>query len=398
MKPKVSVIIPTFNRANLIPVAIKSVINQTYHAFELIIVDDGSIDNTKEVVSSLRKDERIRYIWQENQERAVARNTGITASRGEYISFLDSDDEYLPNKLTAQISVLEENPDIGIVFGGCIESDETGEYSREIKPWIYHPSPEYSLKEWLFSSPIYFSVSMVRRTCLERTALFDPQIKRAEDIDLMFRLIYSGCKPAWVKEPVWKFKPHIQEPVLYRENYLKIIEKAYNIPGMEEKLGINKAQACAYAYISSAYYAFLSSDLSEGKTALAASADLDPSLAEYSDSRIVTKLVEGAWSAITDNPVLFIQEVFINLPDSLNNVRARRNWAYSRAWMSEAIRSYRNNHPKEARRAVLKAISNDPKLLFNRGMLAILGNSTFNLGKPARLRDRSRQPSESKEL
>lgn len=93
-----SIIIPTYNRASFLPRAIESVLAQIYENWELIVVDDGSNDNTREVVASF-KDERIRYIYQENQERSAARNTGINNAVGEWICFLDSDDEYLPNHL-----------------------------------------------------------------------------------------------------------------------------------------------------------------------------------------------------------------------------------------------------------------------------------------------------------
>jgi len=97
--PTISVIIPTYNRANFIDVAIKSVLNQSYQDFEIIIVDDGSTDNTEEIVKNFN-DFRINYFFHKfNQGISAARNTGIKACQGKYIAFLDSDDEWLPEKL-----------------------------------------------------------------------------------------------------------------------------------------------------------------------------------------------------------------------------------------------------------------------------------------------------------
>ena len=97
-KPFFSIIIPSYNRAHVLPVTIKSVLHQTYKNWELIIVDDGSIDNTKEVVEKIN-DTRVRYIYQENAERSAARNNGIRNAKGDWICFLDSDDSYKKNHL-----------------------------------------------------------------------------------------------------------------------------------------------------------------------------------------------------------------------------------------------------------------------------------------------------------
>jgi glycosyltransferase involved in cell wall biosynthesis len=115
--PTVSIIIPTYNRSRLLARAVKSVLNQTYQNFELIIVDDASTDNTEEVVGSFN-DERIKYVRHEkNKGEAVARNTGIKAARGEYIASHDSDDEWLHEKLAKRIRAFENcSPEIGVVY------------------------------------------------------------------------------------------------------------------------------------------------------------------------------------------------------------------------------------------------------------------------------------------
>ena len=105
--PFYSVIIPTYNRAKLISEAIKSVLEQTFKDWELIIVDDGSTDNTKETVQKFY-DERIKYHYQENQERSAARNTGIDLATGDYLCFLDSDDYYLENHLQSFKKVIDK--------------------------------------------------------------------------------------------------------------------------------------------------------------------------------------------------------------------------------------------------------------------------------------------------
>lgn len=115
---KVSVIIPTYNRAKYLPDAISSILNQTYQDFEIIIIDDGSIDNSKEIVSDFQKrDRRIKYFYQENKGVACSRNKGCMEAQGEYIAFLDSDDRAVLNRLKEQVKILDKNTKVDLVYG-----------------------------------------------------------------------------------------------------------------------------------------------------------------------------------------------------------------------------------------------------------------------------------------
>ena len=116
MKRKVSVIIPTYNREGILGRSIESVLNQTYTEFELIIVDDGSTDNTRQLVENIHDDRISYYYVKNNSGAAAARNYGIERAEGEYIAFQDSDDYWHSDKLEKQMKVMESNPDIGFVF------------------------------------------------------------------------------------------------------------------------------------------------------------------------------------------------------------------------------------------------------------------------------------------
>ena len=117
--PEVSVILATFNRQNLVGRAIQSVLLQDFPGFELIVVDDGSTDQSAEVISALRlKDSRVSYIFQQNQGLASARNTGVAAAKGRYVTFLDSDDEYHGSHLRLRKARLDANPHVMMLHGG----------------------------------------------------------------------------------------------------------------------------------------------------------------------------------------------------------------------------------------------------------------------------------------
>ena len=126
--PKVSVIIPTYNRADLLPRAVKSALSQTYDDYEILIVDDCSTDHTRETVSAW-DDERVRYTRHtENRGQSGALNMGIHNASGQYIAFLDDDDEWVPTKLEKQVAVLESSdPKVGLVYGWLDQvNDEAG--------------------------------------------------------------------------------------------------------------------------------------------------------------------------------------------------------------------------------------------------------------------------------
>src|SRR5438128_339141 len=117
--PKVTVLIPSYNAAHFLPISIESALSQSYQDFEIIIIDDGSNDHTKAVVQSFidQYPHKIRYFWQENKGLAVARNTGLAESQGEYVALLDADDRWLPCRLQEEVGVLDADNTVGLVHG-----------------------------------------------------------------------------------------------------------------------------------------------------------------------------------------------------------------------------------------------------------------------------------------
>jgi glycosyltransferase involved in cell wall biosynthesis len=172
LSPKVSVIIPTYNRSELVERAVKSVLCQTYTDYEIIVVDDGSTDDTRFNLQSYP----VRYIRQNNSGSASARNRGIRESKGKYIAFLDSDDWFLPDKLARQVEVMEGNPD-------CVLSHTS--YYRCGQHWKVINSGAFTGNVWpqiLINCPIAVPTVMVRRDCLEGNGF--KEIKSAYDLIL----------------------------------------------------------------------------------------------------------------------------------------------------------------------------------------------------------------------
>jgi glycosyltransferase involved in cell wall biosynthesis len=184
--PTVSVIIPTHNRAHLITKAIKSVLNQTYQEFELIVVDDASTDNTEEVVKSF-SDNRIRYIPQKtNLGGSAARNTGIKAAKGEYIGFLDDDDEWLTEKLQKQINKFQKLPDdFGLVYTGQVVVSE----KRRESLYSLIPKLRGNVYNNLLGSCILGSATpIVKKRCFKKAGFFDETLPSCQDWDMWIRI------------------------------------------------------------------------------------------------------------------------------------------------------------------------------------------------------------------
>jgi glycosyltransferase involved in cell wall biosynthesis len=183
---KISVVIPTYKRANIIRRAIDSVLKQTFQDFEIIVVDDCSNDNTEQVVKAIQ-DRRIIYIKHTtNKGGCAARNTGIKAAGGEYIAFLDSDDEWLPKKLERQYARFQElDTNVGVVYCGMHQIDDKGALLRDILP----VKQGQLLEDLLIGNCVgSFSVVMIRKIFLEKVGYLDESLPSCQDWDLYLRL------------------------------------------------------------------------------------------------------------------------------------------------------------------------------------------------------------------
>src|ERR1044071_9295705 len=184
----ISVVMPVYNQARFIMRAVESVRAQDVpEALEIIIVNDGSVDETESVLRSLAHDETIRCITQENSGPSSARNLAIRESRGEWIAFLDGDDYWLPGKLKAQLAALEKEG-ADFAYCGSIVVDEEGRTLAR-----YPASPRDSLPDNLmWGNLISTPTVIVRRSLLDRTGLFDEVLRTGEDWDLWLRLATHG--------------------------------------------------------------------------------------------------------------------------------------------------------------------------------------------------------------
>jgi glycosyltransferase involved in cell wall biosynthesis len=208
MEPLVSVIIPTYNRADYLKLVLKSVLEQTYKNIEVIVADDGSTDNTAEVVADFN-DPRIKYFYQRNTGLpAATRNLGLREVSGEYIAFLDSDDLWLPKKLEIQVEYLRNHPEYYLVYSNAWIIDETGARKGLIANLELFKEGEIfnNLVKYNFIPQL---TVLMKRKVFEEIGFFneDPALRAVEDYEYWLRVALRH-KIGFVKEPLAMYRAH----------------------------------------------------------------------------------------------------------------------------------------------------------------------------------------------
>ncbi|MBI3650622.1 MAG: glycosyltransferase family 2 protein [Acidobacteria bacterium] len=184
-KPLVSVIMPTYNNALYIGAALDSVLQQTFQDFEIIVIDDGSTDNTAEVLQPYR--DAIRYLKKANGGPSSARNLGIALAQGEFIAFHDSDDTWVADKLALQLDHFAQNPEVGVVFTGSHRYNAKGIVDSNIRKG--HTMPTGMIFDKILTDHFIAMPSvMVRKSCLDHIGLFEEGLIGNEDFNLYLRL------------------------------------------------------------------------------------------------------------------------------------------------------------------------------------------------------------------
>lgn len=182
--PLVSIVIATYNMARYLPLAVRTALEQSYRNVEVLIVDDGSNDETAKSIESFLQDRRIRYIFQENRGQAAAKNRGVLESSGKYVAFLDADDLWALDKLARQIPLFSRSPTIGVVYSRLIYIDESGQE---------HGVSDNELFRGNVSGPLFirnfigFGTSIVKKECFERLGGFNEDLRMGIDYDLWLR-------------------------------------------------------------------------------------------------------------------------------------------------------------------------------------------------------------------
>lgn len=228
--PLVSVVIPAYRAAQTIVATLDSVLAQTFQDYEIIVINDGSPDSEQlELVLETYRG-RIKYVSQENQGPAGARNTGIRMARGEYVALLDADDLWDPEHLAAQLKVLEANPGVDMVYADARIFGDVPEQGHTVME--YCPSEGDVTFENLVTGrcTVHICVSLVRRQTLLDAGLFDLTFRGTEDIDMWLRIAKRGGRITYQRRVLGRYRRHAgslsSDPVRMIEGYLAVLGKA----------------------------------------------------------------------------------------------------------------------------------------------------------------------------
>ncbi|GAP13466.1 glycosyltransferase [Longilinea arvoryzae] len=358
--------------------AVRSVQAQTFTDWELIVVDDGSKDNTREVIGEVA-DQRIRYIYQENKGLPGARNTGIRNARGEWIAFLDSDDAFLPGKLAAQLAVMQARPGLGLLAAGFIETDRELRPLREMRPWENQPT--LTLLDWVRGCPICPGAPLVRKSWLEKAGLFDERMPFVEDWDLWLRMAYLGCPMDWLPVPVCYYRIHggnmVRQAVLMKNGMLTLFDKLYSHEDLPAEVLALRDQAYANAYLNGAARAYAGKDPGEGCTSLSKALRFDPDLLQGRPPRALSSLISFALSPLCGDAPGFLNSMLDALPPEASGWTRRQ--AFGAFHAVRAFEAARYGHPDTIFRDAAAAVWQDPSWLANRGLIAIALRSLLGL-------------------
>jgi glycosyltransferase involved in cell wall biosynthesis len=248
MTPRVTVIMPAYNRERFIREAIESILAQTFTDLELLVVDDGSTDGTGAIVGAIA-DPRVRQIHQPHRGISAAMNRGLAEARGEYVARLDSDDVWLPDMLATQVAVLDERPEVGVVYARAQGMEEDGRITQHV--WGIAPRfPDDSLRSLVQGDCTSNITAVARRACVARAGGFDETLPTNEDWDLWLR-VARHCAFAFTDRVLARFRWHAgsitsRDSPFFRqtlEERTAVLDKLFRDPDLPPAIRAMRADA-----------------------------------------------------------------------------------------------------------------------------------------------------------
>ncbi len=356
---RVSVIIPTYNRSNLLRLTVESVLAQTYPNIEIIVVDDDSTDDTAAVMEQYAG--RVIYIKQANQGASAARNTGFQAASGEYINFLDDDDLLMPTKIERQVQVLDSHPEIGLVHCGYYHIDADG---RPLDRVCMLPAGEV-LRELVQHCFLRIHTPLVQRQCLGQVGLFRDELNWHEDWDLWLRIAQAGYQFDCIQEPLCAYRiqgdSKMANPTEVEQGAFTVLDQVFANPGLPVDVRAVEARAYGNTHLWISWSYYVSGRWNDGQRNLAKALTLLPHLLEH-PQELLESLIGHALSVRVSDPAKFVSDVLDHLPPCARSLRRYRARLLANVHVGLALRSYASGDLDTARRKIVEALTLRPAM------------------------------------
>lgn len=370
--PIVTVVIPCYNHAHYLPEALNSVLAQTFTDWEAIIVDDGSTDNTLDVAIQFT-DARIRYVYQENQGLSAARNTGIRQANGQYLAFLDADDEWEPEFLTQCLAVLQQNNSLGFVYSRTCFVNPEGEKLPKLGGQALSGQ---QFRERILAGGFFpVHAAVVRRSVLDATGEFDTSLTSVEDWDLWLRIskMYpvQGIEAPLARYRVYPGSMSTNAERMHR-NRMAVLTKQFGPPeGDLAQWDSEKRRAYGYAYRQAAFGHIMQAEVDKGWAYLAQAVAIYPQLLEQLDTFYELALGDQAKGYRGDatlvdlktNGEALLRRLSRLLQEGAPERQQWRSLAYGNMYLALGMLSDQAGDWSQARQYLWQAIRHHPKLL-----------------------------------
>ena len=396
IKDLISVVIPTYNHVRFLADAIQSALRQSYPTVEIIVVDDGSTDNTHTLVESFG--ERVHYIWQENRGLSGARNTGIAAAQGEYIALLDADDFWEPTYLETVHRALTADSRLGAVYTGLQFVNSKGE--RLPQPCVA-TVPSNQLYDRLLDGEFFApSAVLVRQSCFAQVGVFDVTLRASEDWDMWLRVaqVYGF---AGIAQPLLNYRVHGSnmsgDPEYMLRYQTMVVRKHFGAPEGDPRQwpAPRRRTWAATCYFAAQGY-FLRGDDAKGEAFLRQAFEANPALTAQVDLFYELGCVEQPLGQRGNPATLNLPKSAERLLRALNaifheptlapQVRNKRRTAFAHAYVALGLLAYNSNQREQARAYWFQALRYAPRLAGQRTFLTRLARTFVKPGLRAALR------------
>jgi glycosyltransferase involved in cell wall biosynthesis len=367
----ISVVTPCYNAEHFIGQTIRSVLDQTYQDFEIIVVDDGSTDGSPQIVQGF-SDARIRLLAQSNGGPAKARNTGVRAATGEFLAFLDADDLALPHRFASQLAILQADPHLSVVGSGYVWIDENG----APLPWPHHSwqhAPDLNdIASWLIDCPFVPSATMLRRQAWEDVGGFDEDLVGPEDWNFWMRLVVTGHRMTWQQEVVCLYRRtanslsenadrmSVNSPEALRRVLIRPDFPPHLLPLGQKGLAIRHLDGTKRLYRSGKW--------EQGRVSLETAISLDPDLIAGSPCRVEDEIVSASMEPLITDPLGFLASVFRYVPVNAGPVQAREKDILARVRLELLARGLQHGQYRRVLKQWAPELIRHPGWLANRGV------------------------------